>query len=83
MNWLNYGSELQKQMDSYIDYLPTIKNDPYLSNFEVQVMTFKLLDEIQFLKLRIMQINRMSREKQHAYVEFRKYKIKSKWLKDQ
>lgn len=63
-------------MNDYIDYLPLIKHNR--SEFQTEIMTFKLLDEIQFLKLKIMHINRMTREKQNAYVELKKEKVKSK-----
>lgn len=76
MTWLEYKKQLQKQMNDYIDYLPLIKHNR--SEFQTEIMTFKLLDEIQFLKLKIMHINRMTREKQNAYVELKKEKVKSK-----
>lgn len=65
-------------MNHYIDYLPFIKNEENLSQFEIEIFTFKLLDEIQNLKLKITQLSRINYERQLSRVEFKKEKLSSK-----
>lgn len=75
MNHIKYKRELETQMYLYIAFLPTIKHEPNVNTKEeVELSIFKLLDEIQFLKLRILQISRMNVS--HAYSPVRIVKNK-------
>lgn len=75
MNNLKYKRELENQMYLYIAYLPEITFDnPERTKQETETMIFKLLDEIQFLKLRILQINRMNVNQAYSPVRFVKSK---------
>lgn len=80
MNNLKYKRELETQMYLYIAFLPTIKFEPNVNTKqETETMIFKLLDEIQFLKLRILKINRMNVNQAYSPVRFVKSKRISKF----
>lgn len=80
MNFLKYRRELETQMYLYIAFLPTISFDcPERTKQETETMIFKLLDEIQFLKLRILQINRMNVNQAYSPVRFVKNKTTAKF----
>lgn len=80
MNNLKYKRELETQMYLYIAFLPAITFDnPERTKQETETMIFKLLDEIQFLKLRILQINRMNVNQAYSPVRFVKSKRISKF----
>jgi len=80
MNHLKLRRELENQMYLYIAFLPTINFDnPERTKQETETMIFKLLDEIQFLKLRILQINRMNVNQAYSPVRFVKNRITAKF----
>jgi len=79
MNHIKYRRELENQMYSYINFLPVIKSEyPDYSPQQIQNITFLLLDEIQFLKLRILQIDRMNVNQACSPVKFIKSKRTAK-----
>ncbi len=61
MNWINYRTKIEKQMLLYIEFLPFLEAefDGFYKK-EIEKQRFKLLDEIQFLKLQIQKIDRMT-----------------------
>lgn len=81
MNYLNYRRQLEKQMYLYIEFLPFIKEDENYSKKERETMTFKLLDEIQFLKLRIQKIDRMNVCQASGLVVFKRERKTSNFKK--
>lgn len=79
MNHIKFKKELENQMYNYINFLPHIKSEyPDYSPQQIERLTFLLLDEIQFLKLRIFQINRMNISQAYSPVNFVKDKITAK-----
>lgn len=61
MNWISHRNRLEKQMLLYLDFLPFLQQE--LAGFgkkEIEKQRFKLLDEIQFLKMQIQRIDRMT-----------------------
>jgi len=63
----------------YIQFIPTITFEPNVrTKEETETMIFKLLDEIQFLKLRILQLNRMNVNQAYSQVPFVKNRITAK-----
>lgn len=72
MNWIYHRNKIEKQMLLYIDFLPFLSDEMQGYNAkEIEKQRFKLLDEIQFLKLQIQRVDRMTIFRATEQVKFK------------
>lgn len=63
MNHTTFRNQIEKQLILYIKFLPTIPIElGNRKNYLVKSTTFKLLDEIQILKFKIMKYDQMTQQ---------------------
>jgi hypothetical protein len=78
MNHITHRNRLEKQMFKYINFLPLAQSDYQINKIYNQSNpTFMILDEIQYLKFKIMQINQMTSSKAIEDIHFKEYIFKS------
>lgn len=68
MNYLTYKYRIERQLKSYIDFLPFCTS---------QKQTFALLDEITDLRYKIEKIDRMSIIESHSQVRTKTIQLES------
>lgn len=78
MNHITHRNRLERQMFRYIAFLPLAQSDYQINKiYNKPNPTFRILDEIQYLKFRIMQIDQMTTSEAMYDVHFREYIFKS------
>ena len=73
MNFVTHRNRIERQMILYIEFLPYCENNK---------QPFKLMDEIQNLKMKIQQIDRLTMSKVSEDVIYRTVKCESKNFRD-
>lgn len=79
MNHISYKNRMQERMFRYINFLSIAQSEFQVNKiYNQKNPTFKLLDEIQYLKFRIIQIDQMTASAAMNHVDFRIDVLESK-----
>jgi hypothetical protein len=86
MNQVTHRSKLQDQLTRYINFLPIAQQEFMIEDENLRCYQsyketnpiFKLLDEIQLLKFKIIKIDNMNDDDVYSQINFTEYTYKSK-----